>query len=62
MIDHISFSVNNFEQSLEFYDQTLSILGYERILNFEDADQRWAGYGVDGRPSFEIWIKKGVIG
>lgn len=58
MIDHISYLVNNFEESRDFYDKTLAILGYERVLNFEDAEMQWAGYGKDGKPSFEIWIKK----
>ena len=59
MIDHVSVAVKNFEESRNFYDQTLTILGYERVLNFEDANQKWAGYGKNGTPSFEICIKKG---
>jgi DNA-binding XRE family transcriptional regulator len=36
MIDHISFSVNNFEENLNFYDPTLAILGYERLITFDN--------------------------
>lgn len=60
MIDHISVPVKNFEQSRDFYDQTLALLGFERVLNFEDEIQQWAGYGTNGMPSFEICIKKGA--
>jgi catechol 2,3-dioxygenase-like lactoylglutathione lyase family enzyme len=54
MIDHISFSVNNFDESVKFYDETLKILGYERLMNFNDAEHKVAGYGKEGKPSF--WI------
>ncbi|OJW52520.1 MAG: hypothetical protein BGO67_06155 [Alphaproteobacteria bacterium 41-28] len=54
MIDHISFSVKNFEQSQDFYDKTLSILGYERLMNFDTEEHQVAGYGKNGKPSF--WI------
>ena len=57
MIDHISFSVKNFEESQCFYDETLKILGYERLMNF-DTDVLVAGYGKQNRPSFWIGTKK----
>ena len=59
MIDHISFSVNNFKQSQDFYDQTLSILGYERLMNFDTEEHQVAGYGKNGKPSF--WIGDGNL-
>ncbi len=53
MIDHVSFAVNNYEQSLEFYDQTLAELGYKRVMNLPD--KPWVGYGKDhNMPIFEI--------
>ncbi len=58
MIDHISFAVNNFEQSRGFYDKTLAILGYERLMAFDDEDCQVAGYGKNGKPSFWIGVKK----
>lgn len=54
MLDHISFSVKDFEQSVKFYDETLKILGFERLMTFETDDHRVVGYGVNGRPS--LWI------
>lgn len=56
MIDHISFAVKNFEQSRIFYDSTLAILGYERLMNFENEDHQVAGYGKNGKPSFWIGV------
>jgi len=58
MIDHISFSVKNFEHSRDFYDQTLSLLGYERLMNFNDQEHQVAGYGKNGKPSFWIGSSK----
>ncbi len=56
MIDHISFSVKNFEKSQNFYDKTLEILGYERLMNFDNEEHQVAGYGKNGRPSFWIGV------
>lgn len=58
MIDHISVAVNNFEQSLAFYDQTLKILGYDRLMTFEDEDHQVAGYGKDGKTSFWMGVDR----
>ena len=58
MIDHISFAVKNFQQSRDFYDPTLSILGYERLVTFDDEKHQVAGYGKNGKPSFWIGVKK----
>lgn len=55
MIDHISFAVKNFQQSRDFYDPTLSILGYERLVTFDDEKHQVAGYGKNGKPSFLDW-------
>lgn len=54
MLDHVSFSVNDYLESRKFYDETLKLLGYEVIMNFETEDQNVAGYGKNGKPSF--WI------
>jgi catechol 2,3-dioxygenase-like lactoylglutathione lyase family enzyme len=54
MLDHISFSVNDYSQSLKFYDETLKLLGVERLMTFETEEQNVAGYGIDNKPSF--WI------
>jgi len=52
MLDHVSFSVENYEQSLKFYDETLKILGYERLMTFDNEEGQVAGYGFEGRPHF----------
>ena len=56
MLDHVSFSVNNYQESLKFYDETLKILGIERMMTFEAEEHNVAGYGKKGaiRPCF--WI------
>lgn len=56
MLDHFSISVNNYEQSLQFYDQTLKLIGYDRILTIDIPEHqvKTAGYGKDNKPSF--WI------
>lgn len=54
MIDHLSFSVRDFAQSMYFYDKTLPLLGYERIMTFDTEEHKVAGYGTANKPSF--WI------
>lgn len=56
MIDHTSISVNNYEKSLIFYDKTLAVLGYKRIITIDMPEHqvKVAGYGSGIKPSF--WI------
>lgn len=54
MIDHTSLAVNNYKESLNFYDKTLGELGYERIITIDKGPIQTAGYGTKGKPSF--WI------
>lgn len=56
MIDHFSISVKDYEKSLNFYDQTLKILGYDRLMTIDIPEHqvKTAGYGKNGKPSF--WI------
>ena len=54
MIDHISFSVKDYQKSREFYDQTLEILGYARLFTFDLPTGSYAAYGRDPKPS--LWI------
>ena len=64
MLDHLSLSVNDFEQSIKFYDETLHLLGIERVMTFDSEDGKAAGYGSAGyasagKPSF--WISLDTI-
>lgn len=54
MIDHISYPVLNFQQSVEFYDETLTLLGYQRVVNVEIPEAKYSGYGANDKPDF--WI------
>ncbi len=54
MLDHISFAVNDFQESAKFYDGTLKILGIERYTTFETQERKVIGYGMNNRPYF--WI------
>lgn len=54
MLDHVSFSVNDYKKSVKFYDETLKVLGIERLMTFETDEQNVAGYGIQGKPYF--WI------
>lgn len=51
MLDHITISVSNFQQSRAFYDAVLAPLGIVRL--YADGEKA-AGYGHDGRAFF--WI------
>lgn len=57
MIDHVSCAVNNFEESLTFYDQTLIELGYQRIMTVDTPEKQVALYGTDNKPFFSIGRK-----
>jgi len=56
MLDHCSISVKDYDQSLEFYDQTLAVLGYKRDITIDmpEHNVKVAGYGANPRPFF--WI------
>ena len=51
MIDHIGIQVADLQRSVDFYTKALAPLGYSLIMTFE----RWAGFGVAGKPDF--WIE-----
>jgi catechol 2,3-dioxygenase-like lactoylglutathione lyase family enzyme len=59
MIDHCSYAVKDFDKSSVFYDETLKILGCQRVKEFEiedgiDSKLRMIGYGDKYCPVF--WI------
>ena len=61
MLDHVSIAVNDYPQSLTFYDETLTILGIQRLLTFETDDHHVAGYGTEGRPCFWMGAASGSV-
>jgi catechol 2,3-dioxygenase-like lactoylglutathione lyase family enzyme len=57
MLDHIGVPVSDFEQNKRFYEQALSPLGYELIM---EPSVSTAGFGRWGKPDF--WISQGEPG
>jgi catechol 2,3-dioxygenase-like lactoylglutathione lyase family enzyme len=60
MIDHHSFAVKNYQESLKFYDETLSLLGYKREVTLDYPGMQTAGYG-NGGPRPKLWISEGGL-
>ena len=57
MIDHIGFSVSDYERAKAFYTQALAPLGYTLIMEVEQETEKGfpaAGFGAGGKPDF--WI------
>lgn len=57
MLDHVGIPVTDFERSKRFYEQALSPLGYELIV---EPRHGAAGLGRSGKPDF--WIFQGEPG
>ena len=54
MIDHVSYSVSNYETSRDFFKTALAPLGYELSHEFGG---KAGGFGIGGKPEF--WISEG---
>ncbi len=56
MIDHLGFSVSDYQRAKAFYVQALAPLGYVLVMEVQqdEHDAPAAGFGVDGKPDF--WI------
>lgn len=58
MIDHVGFSVSDYERAKAFYTQALAPLGYTLIMEVPaektEAGFAAAGFGADRKPDF--WI------
>ncbi|WGS20921.1 MULTISPECIES: VOC family protein [unclassified Bradyrhizobium] len=57
MIDHIGFSVSDYERAKAFYQTALAPLGYSLIMEVtaeQTVHDAAAGFGADGKPDF--WI------
>lgn len=52
MIDHIMLYVSDYLKSRAFYDNTLAVLGIQRLMTFDE--KNIAGYGSEVKPYF--WI------
>lgn len=50
MLDHIGMAVSDLGRSKGFFKQALAPLGYQLLMEFDDA----AGFGREGKPDF--WI------
>ena len=57
MLDHVGLPVSDFERSKRFYEEALSPLGYELIM---EPSVSAAGFGRRGKPDF--WIARGDPG
>jgi catechol 2,3-dioxygenase-like lactoylglutathione lyase family enzyme len=55
MLDHIGIQVRDLDRSIAFYTKALAPLGYELVMTWE----RFAGFGVAGKPDFWIDGRKG---
>jgi catechol 2,3-dioxygenase-like lactoylglutathione lyase family enzyme len=56
VLDHIGIGVRDYEESRTFYERALAPLGVTLTAEI-DADNRAAGFGIDGRDDF--WIHEG---
>ena len=50
VLDHISIGARDMVAARAFYDAALGALGFEVVMEFEDA----VGYGLGGRPQFFV--------
>jgi catechol 2,3-dioxygenase-like lactoylglutathione lyase family enzyme len=57
MLDHVGILVSDFERSKRFYEEALSPLGYELIM---EPRHGAAGLGCSAKPDF--WISQGELG
>ena len=57
MLDHVGVPVSDFARSKRFYEEALSPLGYELIM---EPSVYAAGFGRSGKPDF--WIGQGEPG
>lgn len=57
MLDHVGLPVSDFERSKRFYEEALSPLGYELVMQ---PSVSAAGFGRWGKPDF--WISQGEPG
>lgn len=54
MLSHAIIAVDNYAQSLIFYDQAFKVLGYKRLLTIDNDYAKCVGYGLNATPEF--WL------
>jgi catechol 2,3-dioxygenase-like lactoylglutathione lyase family enzyme len=55
MIDHLGFSVSDYERAKAFYLKALAPLGYSLVIEVpQTSGHAAAGFGADGKP--DLWI------
>jgi catechol 2,3-dioxygenase-like lactoylglutathione lyase family enzyme len=64
MIDHLGFSVSDYERAKAFYLKALAPLGYGLVMEVtqESGAHAAAGFGADGKPDFWIGAEGGKDG
>jgi catechol 2,3-dioxygenase-like lactoylglutathione lyase family enzyme len=63
MIDHLGFSVSDYDRAKAFYAKALAPLGYSLIMEVtqeQGSDFPAAGFGADGKPDFWIGGEGGI--
>jgi catechol 2,3-dioxygenase-like lactoylglutathione lyase family enzyme len=55
MLDHVGFTVSDYERSKAFYATALAPLGITLLMEPTNATDAAAGFGKDGKPFF--WIE-----
>jgi catechol 2,3-dioxygenase-like lactoylglutathione lyase family enzyme len=62
MIDHIGFSVSDYQRAKAFYTAALAPLGYTLIAEVQqdENDAPAAGFGANGKPDFWIGGEGGI--
>jgi catechol 2,3-dioxygenase-like lactoylglutathione lyase family enzyme len=57
VLDHVSLPVSDLERSKRFYEEALSPLGYELVMEHHISG---VGFGQSSKPDF--WIRQGDVG
>ncbi|MBJ3785223.1 VOC family protein [Devosia sediminis] len=57
MLDHVSFSVADYDRSIAFYTATLAALGVMPMMSFDNDGGKITGFGANNNPFF--WVGDG---
>lgn len=56
-VDHLGFSVSDFDAAKAFYEVVLATLGWTKAMEFEGDGYKGVGFGRDGKPV--LWLQAG---